>query len=80
MPTTRIRPALAGCLLTAAPLAAGAATAGAATRTVAPEGRTWASFAYDPPLHKAVLFGGSTETTDPSATWIWNGTSWRQAS
>jgi hypothetical protein len=56
-----------------------AATAGPAA---APVGRVWDSWAYDPPHHDMVLFGGDMAyrshgpDTVLGVTWTWNGTTW----
>jgi len=66
--------------MAAAATAAGSpAEAAALTRAAAPQGRTWTSFAYDPPRHEAVLFGGDTgyESGPDKAlgdTWTWTST------
>lgn len=44
-----------------------------------PEGRVYASLAFDQTARELVLFGGLTATGHSIETWLWNGTSWRLA-
>jgi hypothetical protein len=43
-----------------------------------PPGRQWASFAYDPPRHELVLFGGNSQGTVFGDTWIRRGDTWAE--
>lgn len=46
------------------------------TATVRPEGRKWASGAYDPTRQRFVVFGGFTTPGPTDTAWEWNGTAW----
>jgi Galactose oxidase, central domain len=70
-------------LAAALPLAAAQAPAAASARVGSmPQGRVWASWAYDPPHRNVVLFGGDRgyQHSGPDIvlgkTWIWNGRTW----
>ena len=39
--------------------------------------RAYGAMTYDQALHKIIMFGGSTGTTDPATLWEWNGTTWQ---
>ena len=54
----------------------GPAQAGATATS--PPGRQWASFAYYPPQHQLVLFGGNKTSTIYSDTWTRTGSTWTQ--
>jgi len=43
-----------------------------------PPGRAWPSFAYDPALNEAVLFGGDNGRKVAGETWIYQGGIWTQ--
>jgi hypothetical protein len=48
---------------------------------LSPAGRVYGSLTYNTQSQRIVLFGGATngsETTYPSSTWNWDGTSWQQ--
>ena len=47
-----------------------------------PPGRSQTSLAYDPRMHRLVLFGGTATNGGfgPNDTWTWNGTTWSQLS
>jgi len=66
-----------GCAALAVATVLGPAPAHAGT-TAAPAGRQWASFAYDPPLHQLVLFGGNKTSTIYGDTWARTGATWAQ--
>lgn len=45
--------------------------------TSAPPARQWASFAYDPLIQRAILFGGLNASGQPLGdTWVWSGATW----
>jgi galactose oxidase-like protein len=65
------------------PLAAAASSVAAPAQAGRiPQGRVWASWAYDPPHRDVVLFGGDQAYQDSGPdivlgkTWTWNGTTW----
>jgi hypothetical protein len=41
-----------------------------------PVHRAYGSLTYDRPLHRLVLFAGSTGNTDPATFWEWDGSTW----
>jgi hypothetical protein len=45
---------------------------------VSPAQRSYGSLTYDRALRRLVLFGGSTDHTDPVTIWEWNGTTWHR--
>jgi hypothetical protein len=48
------------------------------TASASPPGRRWASFAYDPPHHEFVLFGGETLDSVFGDTWIRKAGTWTE--
>jgi hypothetical protein len=67
--------------LAAVTLSLAAATARAAVGPAAaarPPGRSWPSFAYDPPRREFVLFGGENGSTVLGDTWIHKDGAWTQ--
>ena len=54
------------------------AAGGAHTAAGPPPGRAWASFAYYPPQHQLVLFGGNKGNTIYGDTWTRTGATWTQ--
>jgi hypothetical protein len=54
------------------------AAAGAHAAASAPPGREWAAFAYYPPRHELVLFGGRRPGTVFGDTWTRTGATWTQ--
>jgi hypothetical protein len=67
-----------GCAALGVATVLGPAPAQARTTTTAPPGRQWASFAYYPPLHQLVLFGGNKGSTVYGDTWTRTGSTWAQ--
>lgn len=67
-----------GCAALCVAMVLGPAPAQARTTATAPPGRAWASFAYYPPLHQLVLFGGNKGRTVYGDTWTRSGSTWTQ--
>jgi hypothetical protein len=76
--TTFHRLAAWGCAALGVAAVLGPAPAQARTAATAPLGRQWASFAYYPPLHQLVLFGGNKTSTVYGDTWTRTGSTWTQ--